>query len=177
MDYFAICKTCLNVKCCSLPFFAFASDYEHDQIVEYLQSHNNFFDETQIFRKILLESPFGSGGYLILKKTNGQCIFLQEDYSCLIHECKPVDCQMWPLTFEYDPIFDELILYVGDCPITQYLIKENLLDGWLQVQERILFQNLYKFKQVDLNAYNTLINIPELKFVARKMLPPDITNH
>jgi len=107
--------------------------------------------------------------FLISKKEDGKCFFLQSDNSCQIQEVKPMDCLMWPLTFEFDPITNEITLCLGSCTVTSYLRKNRILKRWLREEVEILIKNLYKFSKDDLINYNLLPDIKNPVFLERKI--------
>jgi len=60
-------------------------------------------------------------GLFKLKGEEGRCIFLEEDYSCSLHNrgAKPLSCQLYPFLFDGIIYSDELVLKVRaaeECP-------------------------------------------------------------
>lgn len=163
MDYKKTCGKCVEVVCCSAPFYAFMTKSERDRILKYLKKHkiqDNLSSTVKIFEKI---QPSDSGNYLITKKKDGKCIFLSKDNLCIIHEVKPLDCQMWPLTYEYNEDSGNLSLLIGDCLISRELMKNNQLDDWIKEQVEILMKSFEHYKESDLIDYSKLPNVPILE--------------
>ena len=103
--------------------------------------------------------------YVIQKKKNGECIFLQKDKSCLIQPIKPLDCIFWPLTFEFDPTTNEIDILLGDCFFIREIKKLGLLEEWLAKEKENLLQKIRNFSKNDLISFNSLDNIPKFKLL------------
>jgi len=63
----------------------------------------------------------GKGGIFRLKSKKNKCIFLQENYACMLHNAnaKPLLCQMYPFRFNGIIYADEAILKIKvmkECP-------------------------------------------------------------
>lgn len=79
-----------------------------------------FFDEDHFQKVILGNSKY----YYVPKKTErGQCIFLNEDGTCLVQEVKFADCAEYPLKAVWR---NRKVFYLIDihCPAARYLTAE-----------------------------------------------------
>ena len=60
-----------------------------------------------------------------LKSKNGKCPYLSKDYSCLIHNVRPLMCKCWPIFPDIKNKKREYFLI--QCPVTSYLSKKEIL--------------------------------------------------
>ncbi|MFX1294297.1 MAG: YkgJ family cysteine cluster protein [Promethearchaeota archaeon] len=162
MEYIKICKRCKQSICCSIPFFAFVNAKEYIKIKEFLDKKKIQVNWSKIFKKEI-EPPC----YLIVKNKNGECIFLQKNKTCKIHEVKPLDCQLWPLTFEFVSETKIVNLYLGNCLIIKELDNLNKLINWIASQKEFLIRNIISFNEIELIAYSSLPDIPKLKKIGQ----------
>ena len=167
MDFINYCRKCENSVCCSKPFYAFATETERDNIRAYLKANNFVENNDEIYQKRVHN---GITYYVINKKNDGKCLFLKEDKSCLIQPVKPLDCQLWPITFDYKPKTNELIIYLGNCVAVKEMKKLKVLEQWVNEYKAILLNNVIKYKKDDLIAYSSLPSIAKLKKIVKMTL-------
>jgi Fe-S-cluster containining protein len=147
---------------------------EREKILEYLRSRNIPMKEKDIFQKRQsTEIVSGITYYVIPKKKNGECLFLQKDKSCVIQPVKPLDCLFWPLTLELDPDNNEIDVLLGDCFFTREIKKLGLLEEWLAKEKENILQKIHNFSKNDLIAFNSLDNIPKFKILFSISLAED----
>ncbi len=93
----------------------------------------------------------------------------------MIQEVKSLDCQLWPISFSYQPESDKFIIYIGDCVAIDDMKKNNQLDSWLTKQKEMLYSRIKAFTPSELVAYSYLtgkpwITNPEVKIVEIKSI-------
>lgn len=109
------CNSCRN--CCKLYYGSIpATDVEQD--AKHLQM------DVSTFIREYLESEEDSPDY---HTKNMPCDFLQEDGSCQLGECKPVNCKNYPYTNQPDRLWSlySVLEAVEVCPVA-YEIFERL---------------------------------------------------
>ncbi len=161
-DYFSICKTC-NLFCCQI-FNAFIATNEVERInekirksnLDFLKNKENFFD----FKLIDYDSQ-QLPSRLLKKNKDNKCIFLNNDKKCIIHEVKPLDCRIWPITFDYKPEENKLIIYLGSCPLSSILP-----ESWVEATINQMVNELRQFDIDQLISYSiSLSPIKDLKII------------
>ncbi len=157
-DYFKVCKDC-TIFCCQ-QFYAFLAEHEIEQIQSKL---NIITPELKDIKKEFFESKKIDGekesmNARILKKIDGKCIFLKDDKICLIHDVKPFDCKIWPLTFDYFPEKNKLVIYLGSCPLTN-----ELPNSWIESTIQQIKKELKKWNKKELTSYSLLCDIENYK--------------
>ncbi len=168
MNFLKICQRCKNSDCCTIPFYAFATENERNRILEYLKAKEIHIKEKNIFQIHTNNESNGLKTYLISKKKTGKCIFLKKDKSCLIQEVKPIDCLNWPLTYDYIQDSNELIIYLFNCLFSKTLKKLNKLNKWVELQKTELIKNLTNYSIDELVAYSSLPAISNYKVLFRE---------
>ena len=161
-DYFSVCKTC-NIFCCKI-FHAFVATNEIERIIkkikeldlDFLKEKCDFFD----FKEIKYKDQF-LPSRLLKKLKDKNCIFLNDEKKCLIHEVKPLDCRIWPITFDYKPEENKLIIYLGSCPLTSFLP-----ESWIESTSNQMISELQKFEKDQLISYSiSLSSIDDIKII------------
>lgn len=168
MEFIEVCKQCTESICCSKPFFAFVTETERIKILDFLKSENINIAPNKVF---LYNQENNS--YVIPKEQNGKCIFLQKDKTCAIHSVKPLDCQLWPLTFEFNPQSNEITLILGECSAVKLLKVQKKLKQWLNQQKELLLKNLNSYTRIELIAYSNLPDISQYQILHQKILVPN----
>jgi hypothetical protein len=163
MSFYAYCKKCKHSDCCSVPFFAFVSNFEKEKIIKYLKSIKNAMKDEKLFEKFKVEGLNGEYFYKISKKNNGKCIFLRDNKSCLIQNVKPLDCILWPLTFDYMQKTKEIIIYIGNCFSITEMKRMKILNNWIQDQKKLLLSRIKEYSTSELIAYTSLYGAPNLR--------------
>ncbi|NHI93906.1 MAG: hypothetical protein EAX96_15565 [Candidatus Lokiarchaeota archaeon] len=143
------------------------SKKERKNILNYLKIEENSTQDLELFIKHKLENIDNEEFYTITKQANDQCIFLSEKGECYIQDVKPIDCLLWPLTFDYEEGVKKLILYVGNCELVKYLKKIDILEEYIQDTKKILLDNLSSFNESELIAYSKLLHAPELTMIEK----------
>ena len=107
-EFLNICQEC-KATCCKLGGTNLTKE-EVDRVLK--KGFENHFFEVK------------PGVFELKCKEDGVCPYLQEDYSCKIHEVKPLICTCWPIFPEYKDgkIKHELI----NCPLTKTMKKEDI---------------------------------------------------
>ena len=174
IDFYKFCKACKGTVCCTKPFFAFVTEPEREKILEYLRSKKIPMKKKDIFQeRQSTEIISGITYYLIPKKKNGECIFLQKDKLCIIQPVKPLDCLFWPLTLEFDPKANEIDILLGDCHFIREIEKLGILEEWVAKETEKVIQQLPNFSKNDLIAFNSMDDVPYLKLVCSIPLTED----
>ncbi len=158
--------------CCTKPFFAFATERERTKILAYLKANKLPVKEKDMFQVFKSDTATGVKTYLISKKRDGTCLFLGKDKACTIQEVKPLDCLNWPLTFDFLPATNELIIHLGDCLFVSEMKKANLLDKWVADEKETLLKNLNQYSKFELIAYSSMPSVPTISIVDRITILP-----
>ena len=161
-DFFKICKECKDEECCSEPYYAFIAKNEIEQIqnkikelnLKFLKNSNDFIDFETVNYK---NQPLS---FRTIRKQNNNCIFLKDRKICLIHEVKPFDCKIWPLTYDYLPEENKLVIYLGVCPLTDKVPK-----SWIESTIEQMKKELKKRDIEELISYSLLDRDENLKII------------
>lgn len=123
IDFFRTCKICNDEECCKDPYYAFCGRHEIKKI-------KKFLNDSKKTRKLQnwLESEnttiMGTDyEFFSIKRIDGTCIFLEGERLCQIHPVKPLDCRTWPLTWDYIEEKNRLLIYIGECPLKEPLLR------------------------------------------------------
>ncbi|MFX0135068.1 MAG: YkgJ family cysteine cluster protein, partial [Candidatus Hodarchaeota archaeon] len=124
-DFFKICKNCKDEECCREPYYAFIAENEIERIRNKIKELNlkisdnseDFIDIEVVYYK---NKPLK---FKVIKKINENCVFLENRRFCQINDVKPFDCKIWPLTYDYFPKENKLVIYLGECPLTKKMPK------------------------------------------------------
>ncbi len=163
-DFFKTCNKCQDEECCKEPYYAFVAANEIERIrkkkdtlnLKILENCDDFFDFVEIeYENDLLK-------FRIIKKINKKCVFLKGKRSCLIHDVKPFDCKIWPLTYDYFPKENELVVYLGECPLTTKVTK-----SWIESTIKEIQKELKKRTLEELIAYSLLDRDDTLKIIKK----------
>jgi len=161
-DYFKVCKDC-NTFCCQ-KFNAFLAKNEIQRIrnklkeldLKFKDNKANFFEfKSKNFKNQTIKIRF-------LKKINGKCLFLKNNKICLIHEVKPFDCKLWPLTFDYFVEENTLIIYLGMCPLTN-----ELPNSWIESTIQKIEEELKKWDKNELLSYSLMSDLENYKIIKK----------
>lgn len=163
MSFYNYCKKCKHSDCCSVPFFAFVSNIEKEKILKYLKSIKSSIKDEVLFENFKVAGLNGEHFYKISKKNNGKCIFLRNNKSCLIQKIKPLDCILWPLTFDYMQKTKEIIIYIGNCFSINEMKRMKILNNWIQDQKSLLLSRIKEYTKSELIAYTSLYGAPNLR--------------
>jgi len=154
--------------CCSKPFFAFVTKDEKERITQFIISNKLDLNIDDIFIEFTVSGSSKSEVfYKIYKKDDGHCIFLKNDKSCAIQSVKPLDCQFFPLTFDYMPDSDEIIIYLGECVAVEMMRESGRLNAWIDTEFQLIFEILKKYSKSELIAYSSLTGAPILNPLRR----------
>ncbi|MHA1798533.1 MAG: YkgJ family cysteine cluster protein [Candidatus Helarchaeota archaeon] len=157
-DYYAVCKKCKDEGCCKEPYYAFSSKIEIEKIKTYMskmkfpKEFKNFITKEKFIHHDKETEVFS------IKKINGSCIFLTDNRFCMIQDVKPLDCRQWPLTFDYIENEDKLVIFEGDCPLTNVLKK-----SWINSTIETIKNELKSWPLEDLAAYSSYDRDDSLK--------------
>jgi Fe-S-cluster containining protein len=109
-EYLNVCQKC-KASCCKLGGTNLTKK-EVDRILD--KGHKNHF--------IVVKE----GVYELKSKKNGVCPYLKEDFSCKIHDVKPLICTCWPIFPEYDEKRKKINHELINCPLTKKMKKEEI---------------------------------------------------
>lgn len=162
IDFFKICKSCTDEECCSEPYYIFIAKNEIERIrnkiqeldFKLLQNPDNFFDLEVVYYK---NKPFT---FRSIKKINNKCAFLKNKRICLIHEVKPFDCRIWPLTYDFLLEENKLIIFLGMCPLT-----DQIPNSWIESTIEQMKKELKKRDMKELIAYSVLGKDENLRII------------
>ena len=107
-EYLDICKKC-KASCCKLGGTNLTKE-EVDRVL--VKGFENNFIEIK------------PGIYELKSNEDGVCPYLQEDFSCKIHDVKPLICTCWPIFPEFDKGKINHILI--NCPLVKKMPKEDI---------------------------------------------------
>ena len=161
-NFFKTCKECQDEECCREPYYAFIAANEINRIkemdksldLEILESPNEFFEFVEI------EHENDILKFRTIKKINTKCVFLKGRRLCLIHEIKPFDCKIWPLTYDYLPKENKLVVYLGDCPLSK-----EVPQSWIESTIEEIKKELKTRTLEELIAYSLLDRDETLKII------------
>ncbi|MHA1297910.1 MAG: YkgJ family cysteine cluster protein [Candidatus Helarchaeota archaeon] len=161
-NFFKICENCEDEECCKEPYYAFFAENEKRRIIDkikelkikLLDNPEDFFEIEEIkYNKNILT-------FHTIKKINGKCIFLERNRICLIHDVKPFDCKIWPLTWDYFPKDNKLVIYLGECPLTKKMPK-----SWIDSTIEEIKKELKNRTKEELIAYSLLERDETLRII------------
>ncbi|MFX1453402.1 MAG: YkgJ family cysteine cluster protein [Promethearchaeota archaeon] len=161
-DFFKICEKCKDEECCREPYYAFIAENEIKRISNKIKELNlEIGDKSEDF--IDIEVVYYNNEPLhfkVIKKINEKCVFLKNRRFCLINEVKPFDCKIWPLTYDYFPKENKLVIYLGDCPLTKKIPK-----SWINSTIEEIKKELKKRTKEELISYSILERDDTLKII------------
>ncbi|MHA1381881.1 MAG: YkgJ family cysteine cluster protein [Candidatus Helarchaeota archaeon] len=161
-DFFKICENCQDEECCKEPYYAFVAGNEIKRISEKLKGIKDInlenFSDFFIFETISYKNK--TLRFRTIKKIEGSCIFLKNNRICLIHDVKPFDCKIWPITWDYFPEKNKLVIYLGDCPLSR-----KVPDSWINSTIEEIEKVLKKRTDEELIAYSILDRDETLKII------------
>ena len=151
-DFFKVCGTCQDEECCKEPYYAFVASNEIKRIKKRIKKLKLKVIEAEDFYEFE-EIPHKNRKFKFrtIKKIAGECIFLENNRNCLIHDVKPFDCKIWPLTWDYLYEENKLVIYMGLCPLT-----DKMPNSWIESTiEKIQIELKTRTKE-ELIAYSLL---------------------
>jgi Fe-S-cluster containining protein len=107
-EYLDICRKCKGL-CCKLGGTNLTKK-EVDRVLN--KGHDNHFIEVK------------SGIFELKSNDDGVCPYLMEDFSCKIHDVKPLICTCWPIFPEFDK--GEINHVLINCPLTKKMKKDEI---------------------------------------------------
>jgi Fe-S-cluster containining protein len=137
------CKKC-NASCCRLGGSEF-SEREMKKALKINPEYKNLFIKV------------GDDHYEA-KTKNGNCLFLDKNNSCIIHNAKPLLCKCWPIYVDIKKNKKEYFLVA--CPLTKYLTKKQIQSMEKQAQ---------KVSIDHINCFNTTLTQRELKLLRKRL--------
>ncbi len=161
-DFFKTCKKCKDEECCREPYYAFVAENEIERIrnkikelkLKISDKSEDFIDIEVVYYE---DEPLK---FKVIKKINKDCIFLENRRYCRINEVKPFDCKIWPLTYDYFPKENKLVIYLGDCPLTKKMPK-----SWIESTIEEIKKELKKRTKEELISYSILDRDETLKII------------
>ncbi|MCK5850377.1 MAG: YkgJ family cysteine cluster protein [Kiritimatiellae bacterium] len=88
------CRRCGN--CCAVRGYVRLNDEDIDAISEYLGI--SVYDFTKSYTRLIRNRQ----QLTLIERSDGACVFLQEDRTCLVNEVKPRQCRDFPQKWRYD---------------------------------------------------------------------------
>ena len=164
-DFLKYCKLC-QASCCKVPYKAYVSKIERNEIIEYLNQHELNFKDENIFEIHKFPEFVDEIFYTIHKKKDGNCIFLSEDEKCVINEVKPLDCKIFPFSFDYFLDTNNFVFYIGNCNAVKEMEYTGLLKEYIKESQKIMKKFIRKFKNTELSAFSRIMSVPELKEIS-----------
>lgn len=92
-------------------------------------------------------------------------MFLKRNGKCLIHEVKPLDCKLYPFTFDYDENSKSFVYYIGNCNAILSLKKTDKLLDFIRFSKTYFLDNISKCKEYELIAYSNYLHVKNLKVI------------
>jgi len=105
--FLQVCKEC-KAKCCKMG----GPDFSEKEMRKVLKvGYKNYFIKV------------GKNHYE-LKSKRGVCPYLKKDFSCEIHEVKPLMCLCWPVVVDIKK--GKRKYFLVECPMTSLLTKKDI---------------------------------------------------
>ena len=161
-DFLNYCKKC-NQGCCRTPYKAFTSKIEREKIIKLIKKKDLNLKFENIFEKNVLNEIRNEFFYTIRKKMDGDCVFLSNSGICLINEVKPLDCRLWPFSFDYISSSKEFIFYIGNCNAVKEMKKQGLLEYYIEDSKKLMKKLIEIFNDNELIAFSKIMSVPSLK--------------
>ncbi|NYZ79820.1 YkgJ family cysteine cluster protein [Candidatus Micrarchaeota archaeon] len=129
MDWLGSCLECGNECCCGETVFLSNNDRKR---IAKATGRNDFYE-----------------GHIIRKK-NGKCPFYKK-MKCSIHEIKPLDCRLYPLTFLIDEKGKPRLYLEMNCPKSLPVNKP-----WVDSMRRVIEKEIKAWSEEEKQLYSTL---------------------